>query len=97
MMKSLLTERRRRSIIAFEMIRLDRAAAEPLHQQLYRQIRQARTETGVTPIKLSLYCTEGELDPAFLFGFAAWSRAQIREGLAKLASAFERLKRGSAG
>ena len=25
--------------MAFEMIRLDRAAAEPLHQQLYRQIR----------------------------------------------------------
>jgi GntR family transcriptional regulator/MocR family aminotransferase len=37
--KSLLKKRRRRSIIAFEMIRLDRAAAEPLHQQLYRQIR----------------------------------------------------------
>src|SRR6201987_3548288 len=34
-----LKKRRRRSIIAFEMIRLDRAAAEPLHQQLYRQIR----------------------------------------------------------
>jgi len=32
-------KRRRRSIIAFEMIRLDRLAAEPLHQQLYRQIR----------------------------------------------------------
>jgi GntR family transcriptional regulator/MocR family aminotransferase len=25
--------------MAFEMIRLDRAAFEPLHQQLYRQIR----------------------------------------------------------
>ena len=32
-------KRRRRAIIAFEMIRLDRMAAEPLHQQLYRQIR----------------------------------------------------------
>src|SRR5437762_9468327 len=32
-------KRRRRSIIAFEMVRLDRAAAEPLHHQLYRQIR----------------------------------------------------------
>src|SRR5213075_745568 len=30
---------RRHSIVAFEMVRLDRAAAEPLHQQLYRQIR----------------------------------------------------------
>src|SRR5246127_5828493 len=37
--KSLRKKKRRRSIIAFEMIRLDRAAAEPLHQQLYRQIR----------------------------------------------------------
>src|SRR5258707_10835029 len=37
--KSLPEKRRRRSIIAFEMIRLDRASAEPLHQQLYRQIR----------------------------------------------------------
>ena len=37
--KSLLKKRRRSSIIAFEMIRLDRASAEPLHQQLYRQIR----------------------------------------------------------
>jgi GntR family transcriptional regulator / MocR family aminotransferase len=32
-------KRRRRSIMAFEMVRLDRAATEPLHQQLYRQIR----------------------------------------------------------
>src|SRR5438477_9060984 len=37
--KSLLKKRRRRSIIAFEMIRLDRTSTEPLHQQLYRQIR----------------------------------------------------------
>ena len=37
--KSRPQKRRRRSIIAFEMIRLDRAATEPLHDQLYRQIR----------------------------------------------------------
>ncbi len=37
--KSLLKKRRRRSIIGFEMIRLDRSADEPLHDQLYRQIR----------------------------------------------------------
>src|SRR5437899_12096773 len=29
--------------MAFEMIRLDRTAAEPLHQQLYRQIRDELT------------------------------------------------------
>ncbi|MGB8804461.1 MAG: winged helix-turn-helix domain-containing protein, partial [Chthoniobacterales bacterium] len=32
-------KRRRRSIIAFEMVRLIRKSAEPLHHQLYRQIR----------------------------------------------------------
>ena len=32
-------KRRRNSIMAFEMIRLDRASGEPLHEQLYRQIR----------------------------------------------------------
>src|SRR6476659_7200792 len=37
--KSRPQKRRRRSIIAFEMIQLDRTATEPLHEQLYRQIR----------------------------------------------------------
>ena len=37
--KSRSQRRRRRSIIAFEMIRFDRTATEPLHEQLYRQIR----------------------------------------------------------
>ncbi len=37
--KSRPQKRRRRSIITFEMIRLDRTASEPLHEQLYRQIR----------------------------------------------------------
>src|SRR3977135_1923447 len=39
MKKRVSNRRRRRSIIAFEMVRLDRGAAEPLHQQLFRQIR----------------------------------------------------------
>jgi len=39
MKKRVSNRRRRRSIIAFEMVRLDRAAVEPLHHQLYRQIR----------------------------------------------------------
>ena len=37
--KSRPQKRRRHSIITFEMIRLDRTATEPLHEQLYRQIR----------------------------------------------------------
>jgi GntR family transcriptional regulator/MocR family aminotransferase len=40
-------QRRRHSIIAFEMIRLDRSAAEPLHQQLYRQIRDELVSANV--------------------------------------------------
>jgi GntR family transcriptional regulator/MocR family aminotransferase len=46
--ESLLSKRRRRSIIAFEMIRLDRTAAEPLHAQLYRQIRDELISGGFT-------------------------------------------------
>jgi GntR family transcriptional regulator/MocR family aminotransferase len=57
---------------------------------------RARAETGIMPSKLSFYCIEAESDSAFLFGFAAWSQAQIRETLAKLATAFERLKRQDA-
>src|SRR5262252_9919371 len=33
-------QRRRRLVMAFEMVRLDRASSEPLHQQLYRQVRE---------------------------------------------------------
>ncbi|MGI8481005.1 MAG: PLP-dependent aminotransferase family protein, partial [Chthoniobacterales bacterium] len=40
MKKRVSNRRRRQSIIAFEMVRLDRAAAEPLHHQLYRLIRE---------------------------------------------------------
>src|SRR5438874_1139086 len=39
MTKALANRRRQRSLIAFEMVRLDRTAAEPLQRQLYRQIR----------------------------------------------------------
>src|ERR1700739_2669693 len=33
-------QRRRRLVMSFEMVRLDRTSSEPLYQQLYRQIRQ---------------------------------------------------------
>ena len=33
-------QRRRRLVMSFEMVRLYRASSEPLHQQLYRQIRE---------------------------------------------------------
>jgi hypothetical protein len=34
---------------------------------------------------------QAKLKPAFLFGFAAWTRAQIRESLLKLASSLKSL------
>src|SRR4030095_2414163 len=33
-------QRRRRLVMSFEMVRLDRGSPDPLHQQLYRQIRE---------------------------------------------------------
>src|SRR4029077_16933499 len=33
-------QRRRRLVMSFEMVRLDRASSEPLYQQVYRQIRE---------------------------------------------------------
>jgi len=43
-------------------------------------------DLGLRPMALSCFCIKAELDAALTFGFAAWSRAQIREGLSKLAS-----------
>src|SRR3954469_19129941 len=51
---------------------------------------RARAETGVLPVEMSSYCIEARLAPAFIFGFAAWSPAQVREALARLAAAFAR-------
>jgi GntR family transcriptional regulator/MocR family aminotransferase len=53
------------------------------------RILRAREKIGIRPISLSFYCIKAALDPALIFGFAAWSRAQIREGLVKLASALK--------
>ena len=44
-------------------------------------------EIGIRPSPLSSCFIGPEVKPALTFGFAAWSKAQIREGLAKLASA----------
>jgi GntR family transcriptional regulator/MocR family aminotransferase len=58
---------------------------------------RARQETGVWPRPLSFFCIKAQLGPAFVFGFAAWSQAQIEQGLAKLASAVKQLKQRGAG
>jgi GntR family transcriptional regulator/MocR family aminotransferase len=56
-------------------------------------IARVCAEIGIRPSPLSSCFMKAEPAPALTFGFAAWSRAQIREGLSKLAAALNsRLK-----
>ena len=50
-------------------------------------ITRVCSEIGIRPSPLSSCYMKAERNPALTFGFAAWSRAQIREGLTKFASA----------
>ncbi len=59
------------------------------HEADFPVIVRFGLETGIRPVPLSFYCIEAEPKPAFVFGFAAWSAAQIRYGLTKLASALK--------
>jgi GntR family transcriptional regulator/MocR family aminotransferase len=52
-------------------------------------IKRTTIDIGVRPSTLSFFCIEAKLQPAFVFGFAAWTPAQIRESLVKLASALK--------
>jgi GntR family transcriptional regulator/MocR family aminotransferase len=60
-------------------------------------LMRACERTCVRNRPLSFFCIKAQLDPAFVFGFAAWSHAQIEQGLAKLASAVKQLKQQRAG
>ena len=53
----------------------------------FARIARLRAEIGIKPYPLSFYCIQAKLKPAFVFGFAAWTPAQIRESLLRLASA----------
>jgi GntR family transcriptional regulator/MocR family aminotransferase len=50
-------------------------------------IKRIRIDLGVRPSSLSFFAIQAKLKPAFVFGFAAWTPAQIRESLVRLASA----------
>jgi len=50
-------------------------------------IMRVCSEIGIRPKPLSWCFIKAKLDPALTFGFAAWSRAQICEGLSKFAAA----------
>jgi len=52
-------------------------------------ITRVCAEIGIRPTPLSSCFMRADLDPALTFGFAAWSRAQIREGLFKFAAALK--------
>jgi GntR family transcriptional regulator/MocR family aminotransferase len=60
-------------------------------EQYFEAVRRITLEIGVRPSPLSFFCIKAQLKPAFVFGFAAWTRTQIRESLLKLASALDRL------
>jgi GntR family transcriptional regulator/MocR family aminotransferase len=55
----------------------------------FPMVRCVTLEIGVKPSPLSFFCIRAKLKPAFVFGFAGWTPAQIRESLAKLASALK--------
>jgi GntR family transcriptional regulator/MocR family aminotransferase len=44
---------------------------------------------GIRPSPLSSCFIKAELEPALTFGFAAWTPAQVREGLRKFAVALD--------
>src|SRR6266545_83686 len=55
----------------------------------FPMIRRITLDIGVRPPTLSFFSIQAKLKPAFVFGFAAWTPAQIRESLVKLASALK--------
>jgi len=53
-------------------------------------ISRVALDIGVKPSPLSFYCIRATPKPAFVFGFAGWTPAQIRESLIKFASSLRR-------
>ncbi len=88
--KSRTQKRRRRSLIAFEMIQLDRTAAEPLHQQLFRQIRDELKSGRFSDVSSRLPSSRA------LATDRGISRSTVRLALSKLhAEGYLRSKPGS--
>jgi GntR family transcriptional regulator / MocR family aminotransferase len=53
-------------------------------------LQRAGPKLGVKISPLSFFCIAAKLPPALVLGFAAWSPAQIRDGLVRLARALEK-------
>ena len=60
-------------------------------------VERAKPTLGVKISRLAFFCIEAKLPPALVLGFAAWSPAQIREGLTKLARVLEKSKQRPRG
>src|SRR2546430_3623920 len=53
----------------------------------FRESRACPRRDRNQTITAIIYCIQAKLSPAFVFGFAAWTPAQIRESLLRLACA----------
>jgi hypothetical protein len=53
-------------------------------------VEREKPNLGVKISRLSFFCIDAKLPPALMLGFAAWSPAQIRDGLTKLARVLEK-------
>lgn len=53
----------------------------------FSRLQRLKLNLGVKISSLSFFCIEARLPPALVLGFAAWSPAQIREGVSRLAGA----------
>jgi GntR family transcriptional regulator/MocR family aminotransferase len=60
------------------------------HEKDFPVISRVTREIPVKPSALSFYCIRATPKPAFVFGFAGWTAAQIRESLLKLASSLQK-------
>ena len=65
-------------------------------EEEFEMIKRVTLEIAVRPSPLSFFCIEAKLKPAFVFGFAAWTKTQIQESLVKLASALRNSGRPAA-
>jgi GntR family transcriptional regulator / MocR family aminotransferase len=97
-MRQLYSDRREFFIEQFNQLLGDRFILQPPDAGLhfvakvrrkadFPTIMRVCAEIGLRPMPLSSFCIRAKLDPALTFGFAAWTSAQIRESLVKLASA----------
>ncbi len=56
------------------------------------RVKGVAAKAGINPEPLSFFCIKAKLEPAFLFGFAAWPSAQIKERLGQLAATLKEIR-----